>query len=830
MAKVASTPVGAWIFLGFVLVCTWVVMFVLYGASSGTRTTQVITNNRIVDLNGTDIYSNLPNMSSAEVWTDKFCMPSAIPHCVYYDGTCIEYQGCFTVGDLNVLGDINIAGAGSVVYQEILIGGARLAWVVDHVYMNGSIQFNKILLPITFDSDSFATITRSAGDTLNINAPRLTLGQEIWTTGGTKFKTQIYVDDRAIFGNTSLIRFNPSTQTLQIYGGGNGISLIDDTEIFGLFYPRGKIIGPIILTTNSTPGTSVIQFEDATDNRIESINGPLTICANSDLTFCSNGTGNIIFTAPITMGSSSPIGGNVHMLGTLTIDGMLFAGGLTLTAGLTVPNITVLGPGTFSGKLTVNNDLEVTGVFSVGGLNITNGLVTNTLYVSGASEFDDVASFNLGLYADNGVAIHGSLFVQSNSTNITESWLIFDVPTASCRSTTFHPNNSNCFPACPDWYVDRCSGDYINFYDLRVYNNFHTKPNSTGEVKFGQPWFYTGLPLIGYYTTINQFLLNALTVVDIQAYSTQTASDLYGNICIGLYDLETSISPYDASTLVDRCSIFIHQSQVNRATSVHINNLAFTALSASIFTVQNQLYIGTAPTYVLDINTTIGTIRVPMTFTENVTITKELYLTNTSHMIIDAQPTQYGTDTLILDGRGGYTMNSTTNDSRIMTGDVVIDGKLIVKGGIIGDILGSFTGTPPIYENPSYTWDFAMPSDIRTKKVLEHTNKSVAFEEIRRIDVVNFVYTVDEFKNKYPGVRTGFVANDLEEIIPRAVFTKDYIHYDINPESGKVSETVVMEKLKTVNYEELIPELVAAIQHLANRIEELEKLLAYKSV
>lgn len=99
-------------------------------------------------------------------------------------------------------------------------------------------------------------------------------------------------------------------------------------------------------------------------------------------------------------------------------------------------------------------------------------------------------------------------------------------------------------------------------------------------------------------------------------------------------------------------------------------------------------------------------------------------------------------------------------------------------------------------------------SDIRCKKNVADT-KVYATDYINRIDIKSFDWNYDRSDGSH--VDAGFIAQQLEEVIPRAV-------YDVPQQDGST--------LKNINHFALIPYLVKALQEQNERIEKLEKRIS----
>ncbi|MEM6316046.1 MAG: tail fiber domain-containing protein [Bacteroidota bacterium] len=96
-------------------------------------------------------------------------------------------------------------------------------------------------------------------------------------------------------------------------------------------------------------------------------------------------------------------------------------------------------------------------------------------------------------------------------------------------------------------------------------------------------------------------------------------------------------------------------------------------------------------------------------------------------------------------------------------------------------------------------------SDRRFKKNIQTYQKS-ALAEVAKIETVSYEYRTDEFtEEQFPeGIQTGFIAQDLEKIVPEAVFDR-------------------ADGFKGVDYGKVTPLLVKALQEQQAIIDDLQK-------
>ena len=117
-------------------------------------------------------------------------------------------------------------------------------------------------------------------------------------------------------------------------------------------------------------------------------------------------------------------------------------------------------------------------------------------------------------------------------------------------------------------------------------------------------------------------------------------------------------------------------------------------------------------------------------------------------------------------------------------------------------------------------------SDERIKENIELGNTSLCLKNINDVPVKRYVYKsfADKYADKH---QLGFIAQDLEKVYPKLVFTRNVEEFD-NPDNP--SEKIKIENFKSIEREPLIPVLWGGVQELSkiinemqNRISQLEK-------
>ncbi len=135
---------------------------------------------------------------------------------------------------------------------------------------------------------------------------------------------------------------------------------------------------------------------------------------------------------------------------------------------------------------------------------------------------------------------------------------------------------------------------------------------------------------------------------------------------------------------------------------------------------------------------------------------------------------------------------------------------LHVKGGAYKDQGGS-------------SW--AAPSDVRVKTVVGRANITRCYEDVKQLKLTRFTYRSDYFPNMHDRTVNGFLAQELETVVPKAVLT--------GPMSFTVNgSTIVIPDFKSVQLDQVTIQLIGAVQVLQNerdalaaRVDRIERIL-----
>ena len=141
-----------------------------------------------------------------------------------------------------------------------------------------------------------------------------------------------------------------------------------------------------------------------------------------------------------------------------------------------------------------------------------------------------------------------------------------------------------------------------------------------------------------------------------------------------------------------------------------------------------------------------------------------------------------------------------------------------VKYGVYGHAYGSGTLYAGYFSGDVYATGSYLPSDKKLKTNIEEVDDAVKI--LSELKVHSYRYKTDEFNqmNLQEGMRYGFIAEELKEVLPQFVKTT-YQPLDIleDPENGNQ-----LLEFEAVNYTELIPLLTRAMQQQQEMIGQLQ--------
>jgi trimeric autotransporter adhesin len=145
-----------------------------------------------------------------------------------------------------------------------------------------------------------------------------------------------------------------------------------------------------------------------------------------------------------------------------------------------------------------------------------------------------------------------------------------------------------------------------------------------------------------------------------------------------------------------------------------------------------------------------------------------------------------------------------------------LDGDIVPYGGSsLGFDLGNNVAGE--YWDDVVALEYITYSDRNTKDEVKTINRGLS--EIMKLRPVSYRYKKEI--SREDKIRLGLIAQEVEEIIPEAVVNDDV---DIDPTTGEI--IVTKGQYKGMNYDQLIPVLIKAVQEQQQQIEELKKVIS----
>jgi hypothetical protein len=142
---------------------------------------------------------------------------------------------------------------------------------------------------------------------------------------------------------------------------------------------------------------------------------------------------------------------------------------------------------------------------------------------------------------------------------------------------------------------------------------------------------------------------------------------------------------------------------------------------------------------------------------------------------------------------------------------------------------GGALGWGGLFQNDlGYTGFFGVASDQRIKKNIRPFDNGL--ELIMKLKPVNYEHNFEVYPylGLGEGKQYGFIAQELESVIPELVAEKYLDKNACSEKSARTPNDSQLEKFKLVSYVGLIPVLVEAIQEQQKQIEDLKKQLDAK--
>jgi len=153
-----------------------------------------------------------------------------------------------------------------------------------------------------------------------------------------------------------------------------------------------------------------------------------------------------------------------------------------------------------------------------------------------------------------------------------------------------------------------------------------------------------------------------------------------------------------------------------------------------------------------------------------------------------------------------------------------------VAYGVYGEAFGATSSYAGYFSGSVYTTGTYQPSDSRLKKSVETLGN--ANELLSKLKVHTYEYQTE----KYPtmalqeGRRFGFMAEEIKEVLPQLVKRTMQPLNEPNDEQGNRQEVKYLE-FDAVNYTELVPIVVQAVQELNAKVDKMQpnEVLALKT-
>ena len=172
----------------------------------------------------------------------------------------------------------------------------------------------------------------------------------------------------------------------------------------------------------------------------------------------------------------------------------------------------------------------------------------------------------------------------------------------------------------------------------------------------------------------------------------------------------------------------------------------------------------------------------------------------------------------VFGGVQGESNGSAAPGVRGTTYTLPLNGVNGARGGV-----GANTGWGGLFQNDlGYTGFFGVASDERVKKNIETIHNPLNL--IMQLRGVTYYHKLDDPQYSdlglKPGLNYGFIAQEVETILPALVQEKNIPH--INSTQRLSTENKEAELLKTVSYIEMVPLLLEGIKQQQQMIEELK--------
>jgi len=194
---------------------------------------------------------------------------------------------------------------------------------------------------------------------------------------------------------------------------------------------------------------------------------------------------------------------------------------------------------------------------------------------------------------------------------------------------------------------------------------------------------------------------------------------------------------------------------------------------------------------------------------------------------------RYGIDAQAIGGTPNYAVTGYANGSGTST-NYGISGTAYGTGtstnyGIYGYASGGSVAYAGYFSGNVYCTGSYLPSDEKLKKNIMDLNGSLS--KIMKLKAKTYEYDIENHPKMglSQGKQIGLIAQDVETVLPEAVRDVPVTlpsDSTVKPEVDASGEIKITESIKAINYDQLIPVLVNAIQEQQAEIESLKRKLA----
>jgi hypothetical protein len=667
------------------------------------------------------------------------------------------------------------------------------------------------------DNNIVSYSTTSNAKWLTFNATTDTLDTPL-TAGTLGISFQIYSQTQAGFGSTGNLILNTSMtddglNKLQVYGGvrifgtGKGITFPDGTQQTTAY----AVTNPVINTYTPAAGTTVIATQTYGLGLVQVFEGGAYLVPGQDYT-ATTGNSITLTTAANGRNSYTVMTGALFNASNVIQPNVVVVPATVGSTSLTLPSSTMAGYlWIFQGGawLQPNVDFTFNGGTAVTLLNApTESTDSFTLVMLQPVSFANTATqtnvqnAQLTFALDTGVAnAYAVTYIPAVGAPVNGMQLSFYVKTANTGASTLACNGGTAYP---------------------IYGNGHAAL-SGGELIAG-----------GFVEVFFNSVLGAWILLENTGGAQQNAGNLnfIGEGARITGDMSNSTGPTWKNNLSFQSSVVNGSTAVNAVANGTGNNAQFSAFAASDPTNAAYATLAASTSAAGIYSGAFGTgVATPFVFS---IAGSERMRIGTNGTLMIASTSNYSAGGY---GSSSYYQIATTANSvrQIIQGHANNQGygTLYVNGAE-----GGTSASALIFLNSSNTLvgsvtctttatAFNTTSDYRLKKNV--VKMKGALDRLMKLRPSTYLFKHDE----EAGVHEGFLAHELQEVVPSAVTgEKDAVRYDpvlkdgYDPKDVQPSDVVGVEEhllIQAVDYSKLVPLLTAALQEANQRIEALEK-------